>query len=149
MIDKLLLTDAEINKAVKGVRYYGQTQVANSWLRDRGIAKAQLAEVFKRLKGALAQSRKGEDIDLPEEWFELFSSIQNDGITNVCANCDTPLLREGELYQKLEEAKKQERERITGFIEGKCAGTESFFLAPKGYFRFDIKHTDWRTLKGD
>ena len=30
----------------------------------------------------------------------------------LCGNCDTPLLREGELYQKLELAKRQERERI-------------------------------------
>jgi len=30
----------------------------------------------------------------------------------LCDNCDSPLIREGELYQKLEEAKHKERERI-------------------------------------
>ena len=35
----------------------------------------------------------------------------------LCANCDTPLLREGELYQKLEQARKDERERIIREVE--------------------------------
>lgn len=42
--------------------------------------EAQLAQDFTRLKNALKQSRKGEPIDLSEEWFELFSAIQNSGI---------------------------------------------------------------------
>ena len=51
--------------------------------------KAQLASIFTRLKKALEQSRKGEEIDLPEEWFELFSAILNEGIAKeaVCPEC--------------------------------------------------------------
>ena len=39
-----------------------------------------LEEIKKQLWAVLEQSRKGEPIDLSEEWFELFSAIQNDGI---------------------------------------------------------------------
>ena len=40
-------------------------------------------ETRKQLRTALEQSRKGEPIDLSEEWFELFSAIQNNGISKA------------------------------------------------------------------
>ena len=42
-----LISDEEIDKAVKGQRYYAETQVGNSWLRDRAIAQAQLESCEK------------------------------------------------------------------------------------------------------
>jgi len=45
------------------------------------LLDAQQAHTLKRFKKALEQSRKGEPLDLSEEEFELFSAIQNDGVT--------------------------------------------------------------------
>ena len=44
---------------------------------------ALFEETRNQLRAALEQSRKGEPIDLSEEWFELFSAIQNDAIARV------------------------------------------------------------------
>ena len=93
--------------------------------------EAQLAEVFNRLKKALEQSRKGEAIDLPEEWFELFSAIQNDAIANV------------------EQARKDERERIIKEI-GQYAFAEPQYIPQSGREPVTICLTDsdLQALKG-
>ena len=40
----------------------------------------------------------------------------------LCGNCDTPLLREGELYQKLDESKKVGRMEVVEWLkEAKCS----------------------------
>jgi len=45
------------------------------------LCKAQLSKVLAALRAALKQSLAGEEIDLPADWYELFCSIQNSGIT--------------------------------------------------------------------
>ncbi len=62
---------------------------------DPAIEKleAQLAkskDLLQQFRNALEQSRKGEDLDLPEEAYELFCAIQNDAIakSQVCPECD-------------------------------------------------------------
>lgn len=38
------------------------------------------------LQTALKQSQAGEEIDLPEDWYELFCAIQNSGIAKIKAD---------------------------------------------------------------
>ncbi len=52
-----------------------------------GFFETQLATIMTRLKDALEQSRKDEDIDLPEDWYGLFYSIRNSGVTKGQAVC--------------------------------------------------------------
>ena len=41
---------AIVDKAIKKQQYYADTQVGNSWLRDRAIAKAQLRKVIEEIE---------------------------------------------------------------------------------------------------
>lgn len=62
-----------------------------------GFFETQLATIMTRLKDALEQSRKDEDIDLPEDWYGLFYSIRNSGVTKSQVVC--PEL--SEIYHKV------------------------------------------------
>ncbi len=68
--------------------------------------------MWQEARGKMGDSDAGELADL------LLALFDEEAIRKeVCANCDTPLLREGELYQKLDEAKREERERILLIIQ--------------------------------
>ena len=73
-------------------------------------------EIIKSIIKKFPFGVKTRDIDF--EAIELTNKDQLDKVKQeLCANCDTPLLREGELYQKLEQARKDERERIIREVE--------------------------------
>ena len=95
---KELLTPEEISRAAyqrnllfgeNGVLAYTRKPDA-----DECIAEAQLSHTMDRFKQAVKQSLAGEEIDLSEKEFELFSAIQNSGTAKVqplinkdCWNC--------------------------------------------------------------
>ena len=83
---------------------------------DRVIAKAQAELSF----GAGYEARKKE----------------------MCDTCDTPLLREGELYQKLDDAKKQGIKEVVDYFNRHWAG------GTKGVLFYEVPAKDQDLLEG-
>ena len=71
-------------------------------------------EIIKAITKKFPFGIKTRNIDF--EAIELANKAQLAKVKQeLCANCDIPLLREGELYQKLEQAVKRERKVKTPF----------------------------------
>lgn len=93
----------------------------------RKVAKAQFlhdrARFQKVLQTALKQSQAGEEIDLPEDLYELFCAIQNSGMAKFAGyiSPEEVAVREAQIMKAgllaIEEARQQERERITRKVE--------------------------------
>jgi len=84
LIEKCLLTDEErLQASLIGELplsdYEEVIRETSILLLEKAIPIIQQA-LLENLKQALKDSRDNKDIDLPEEWYELFNSIRNSGV---------------------------------------------------------------------
>ena len=56
------------------------------------LAEIAIPIIQQALKQALKDSRDNKDIDLPEEWYELFNSIRNSGVQALLDEIEAELV---------------------------------------------------------
>lgn len=98
---------------------------------ENNLLLTEIAELFKiaREEGAIRKWADGRD-DAEEVISKVLKAYEGYvKKVELCGNCDTPLLREGEIYQKLEEAKRREGERILNYLKGLLESTPKASLA--------------------
>ena len=117
----------EVKKILVKYRKYPIYQCGQT---DEASEICQLFQPINRFKKALDQARKGEEIDLPEEEFELFNSIVNYGISKcdveamkICDGCPDRFagcITKEKAQDMVKQAVKAERERIRQWGNERC-----------------------------
>ncbi len=133
------------------LEYWQDSAQLREWMRERGWCYLGGTQVIDKSRTWYYMSPNGTTWELVESWEGKVISIlalYPDG----CANCDTPLLREGELYQKIEEAKREVKERIANELNGLYSNLPESALKDKLlefilYLRED-KSSKWQALQG-
>ena len=93
LIEKCLLTDQELMDITtqRGSVVFSMIVDALRLQLEKAIPIIQQA-LLENLKQALKNSRDNKEIDLSEEWYELFNSIRNSGVQALLDEIEAELV---------------------------------------------------------